>query len=429
MYDLSRLVALILSFCLGFGSCGGVMAGGAAIFLGTFKVRDIETKGNIDIPDEYLIGEDPEVDLLNLTIFGLLDEAKELTSLGDNVNINLLESRYALKIHPDIDKILTDKAREMPLRKLMTSEGIVEVFSNVYIGHIEKYECRSIETDEIAEPSLGKELTRWYDPVKGEYITGIGATIAYFSLGDFLGGGINVDSVLHGIVLADVLGYTSQVDQYGNKIWLDSNGDRVTGIMAVFADCTIDEVGTKLNTVKIGQFLGYEEHEEGVWYEYDSSSESMVPVSGFMNKLANSSISGENDIGNVFETLTIGDIVKEEDRQSGLFSIIPADTKIDEIGSVVNDSITNSDLQFFMNQGMISFGESQQDSLDELCILQNKVKKYSAEDEDFIKYYKDKGEWTVDGDGKYVIPEWRTQPLGASFSYIVGLLTTVPIDE
>ena len=429
MYDLSRLVALLLSFCLGFGSCGGVITGGIALALGTFKVRDIETKGKIDIPDEVILGENPQVDILDLTVFGLIDEVKELQNLGDEVNINLLQTRYDLKIHPDIDKILTDDAREMPLKQLMSSEGVAEIFKNVFIGNIENYECHRIDNDEIADPALGKGETRWYDPVSEEYITGIGETIAFFTLGDFLGGGINVDSVLHGIVLADVLGYTFELDEYGNKIWYDSNEDKVTGLMAIFADCTIDEVATKVNTVKIGEFLSYEQHEEGVWYEYDSVSDTMVPVSGFMNKIANSSISGTNNIGGVFNTLTIGDIVKEEDMQSGLFSIIPADTEITKIGEVVNDSISDSDLQFFMNQGLITFGVTQQKSLDDLCDFQNKVVPYSADDADFIKYYKDKGEWKTDTAGNYLIPEWRTQPLGASFSYIVGLLTPALAEE
>lgn len=417
VYNVSKLVALILSFCLGFASCGGVMVGGTAIAITTFKVRDLEKQG-IDIPDEYFMGENPQVDPLDLNLLEFLDEVKELQAFGDDLNINLLQERYDLKIPEDINKILTDEAREMPLKKLMSGDGIKEVFGAVYIGHIQNYECRAIDSEELADPELGKELSRWYDPSSGEYVSGINATIAYFSLADFMSGDIHVDSVLNGIVLADVLGYHSEVDEYGNTVWYDGNGDKVEGIMAVFADCTINDVNDRINKVRIGQFLGYEEHEEGVWYD----SETNQPVSGFMNKIANSSIQGDNNIGKIFDTLTVGDIVDEEQREQGIFSIIPAGTKINEIDSVVNSSITGSPMQFFMNQGMITFNAEQSNKIDDLCILTGKTVVFEADDPTFIKYYKGKGTWQTDSTGKYIVPAWRDQPLSGAFSYIVGII-------
>ena len=412
MYDISKLVALILAFCLGFASCGGMLVGGTAVAVSSFKVRDVEKYGLADLPDEAFMGDDYIVDPLDMTIFQMIDEMKYLTSLGDDLTINCLEERYDLIINENIDKILTDDAREMPLKKLMSSEGIIELCSNVYIGTIEKYECHAIDSTEIVDPSIGKEASRWYDPVSGKYISGIGATIAYFTLADFLGGGISVDSVLHGIVLADVLGYTYTEDEFGNKTWYDSNGDKVTGIMAVFADCTLDDVHTKINTVEVGQLIGYEKHDDGFWY---SEGDKVHP---FMNAVADGNI---NSLGGLFDDLKISDLVPEEDR-TGIFAILPADTKLNDISGTVNDSISGSPMQFFMNQGMISFEPAQQNSLDTLCSLYGKIAKISPED--YAKYYEGSGEsWSTDGSGNYLIPEWRTKPLNESFSFIVGLLT------
>ena len=407
-----------------FVSCAGVLVGGTFAALGSFKVRDLETQGLVDIPDEAFMGENPEVDFLNLSALQLVDEMKYLTSLGDDLNLNYLQNRYDLILPKDVDSILTDEAREMPLKRLLSSEGVVEVFSSVYIGHMQQFECRSMDSEELADPDLGKELTRWYDPKNDEYITGIGATIAYFSLADFIGGNIHVDAVLDGIVLADVLGYYYIEDEFGNKIWYDTSDAKVTGIMAIFADCTINDVSDRVNTVKIGQFLGYTEHGDGVWYEYDELSGTEKPISGFMSKIANSSINGDNNIGNVFNELTVGDIVDEEEREKGIFSIIPADTKITEIDSVVNSSITESPMQFFMNQGMVTFETTQQKLLDDICVYSAKYKAYNADDPDFIKYYKNNGSWTVNSAGKYLVPEWRCQPLNKAFSYVIGLLST-----
>lgn len=420
MFGLSRFVALLLAFCLGFSVCGGVVAFGTMAALNSFRVRDIEKHGLAEIPDEYIMGDNPEVDLLNLSVFEFVEELGKLRALGDDLNINTLQKRYDLKIHHDIDKLLSDEVREMPISKLFSDEGIHTILSSVYIGHCENYECHAIDSAEEADPALGKELTRWYDPVAGEYLTGINATIAYFTLEDFAGGGIHVDSVLDGIILADVLGYSYKIDENGKKVWYDGNGEKVSGVMAVFADSTVDQVSDKINTVAIGDLIGYEADENGVWYQTNEETGELEPVSNFMTKIADSSIS---NIDNVFSTLQIGDIVDEEEREKGIFSIIPADTEITAIDSVVNDSITGSPMQFFMNQGMITFEAAQLQTLDDLCVLQGKVEKFSADDETFIKYYKDVYEWATDGEGNYLIPAWRDQPLSSSFSYIVGLLT------
>ncbi len=430
MFGLSRIVSLILAFFLGFSVCVGVISFGTMAFVANFRIRDIERHGIMDLPDEIFMGDNYEVDLLSLSLADFYKEFQELKAMGDELTINRLQQRYDLKIHHNIDALLSDETREMPLKQLLSEEGIHKILSSVYIGHVEKYECHAIDSSEIADPSLGKGLTRWYDPVSGEYITGIGETIAFFSLEDFASGGIHVDAVLEGIVLADVLGYRSEINENGKEIWYDGNGAKVTGIMAVFADCSLDNVGERINTAHIGDLIGYECNENGVWCETDAETGELVPISGFMSKIANSSISGsENGIGDVFESLQIADIVGEEERNKGIFSIIPADTEITDIGSVINDSITGSPMQFFMNQGMIAFESTQQQSLDDLCILQGKVIIFNVEDENFVKYYKDAYEWATDGEGNYLIPAWRDQPLSSSFSYIVGLLLNPTIPE
>lgn len=423
MFSITRITSLILAFCLGFSVCAGVMVFGTMAFISKFRVRDLEKYG-IDLPDEAFMGDNYEVDPLNLSLVDAYNEILALSNMGDELTINRLQTRYDLKIHHNIDALLSDEARTMPLSKLFSEEGVFQLLSSVYIGNIQKYECHAIDSSDICDPALGKEGARWYDPNSGEYITGIASTIAFFNLKAFASGDINVDSVLHGIVLADVLGYRSELTESGKKVWYDGNGDKVTGIMAVFADCTIDAVGTKINTVSIGDLIGYESDDNGVWYSTNEETGELEKVSGFMSKIANSSI---NSIGNVFETLQISDIVDEEERNKGIFSIIPADTEITDIDKIVNDSITSSPMQFYMNQGMITFENAQQGSLDSLCALQNKFVAYAADDEDFVKYYKGMSDWSTDEDGNYLVPAWRTQPLSGSFSYIVGLLTATPV--
>ncbi len=424
MYGLSRLVALILAFALGFSCCTGILVGSAVAALATFKVRDLERHGLAQIPDELFMGDNPKVDLLDLNAFQLLDELKAIQKEGDNVTIDYVVDRYDLKINSKINSLLSPEARKIPIHQLFSEKGVHQLLSTVYIGHLQNYECHAIDSEERANPANGKEFTRWYDSTSGKYVSGIGATIAYFSLEDFASGNINVDTVLHDIVLADVLGYTG-VEENGKTVWYDGNNQKVTGVMSVFAGCTIDEVGTKINDVKIGELIGYEEVEDGVWASVNEETGELEEVHGFMNVIANNNV---NSLGGAFENLTIGDLIPEDER-TGIFAILSPDTKLSEISTSVNDSISTSPLQFFMNQGLMTFDEEQQGMLDQLCMAdpENKVKKVAPDSEDYEKYYKVEGmEWETDADGNYLIPMWRTVPLSESFSYIVGLLTVTP---
>ena len=414
MFGLSKSIALLLSFVLGFVVCAGAFLGGSYAFLASFKLRDIEDLGLGTIPDESLFGENPEVDILNLTTFELIDELKTVNALYDGLSINVLESRYALIINEDLDKLLSPETRAMPLRDILTDDGVHKILSTVYIGTAQSYECHAIDSTEKANPADGKENTRWYDPKNDKYVTGINATIAYFTLEDFASGNISTDTILDGVILADVLGYTYEINEAGKKIWYDKNGERIKGVMAVFADCTIDEVNNKINTVHIGELINYELREDGKWYEEGKEE----PVHPFMNAVANSNI---QSLGGLFDDLTISDLVPE-DQRTGIFAILPTDTKLNNISSAVNESIENSPMQFFMNQGMISFEEAQMSNLDFVCKERGELTPVHPESEEFNKYYNLEGaDWQISSDGYYLIPTWRTKSLNQSFSYIVGL--------
>lgn len=424
MFGLSKIVALMLAFTLGFAVGAGALVGGVAIALSSFTVRDLERNG-IPIPDEAFIGENPEVDILDLTAIEFFDEIKELQTFGDDLTINFLKDRYALIFPEIVNDVLSEDTRNMPLKTLFSEEGVHNILGTVYIGNVENYICYNADGTEGGDPK--DETSYWVNPTTGHTISGIEDIIADFSLDDFLRGNINTDNLLGDIYISDVLGY-----KYDESLgyWVDKDGNRVTGVMAVFADCHINEVSSKMNTVELGELLGYVKGDEDKWYETNENGE-LVAVSGFMNKIADGSIQGVDDI---FGTLAVGDIVPEEDR-TGIFSIIPADTEIDEIGSTVNDSIMKSPLQFFINEGLITFENEQNGTkkdmsknLDDLSVNVNDLVTIKPTDADFETqegYYK--SVWTEvkddSGNVAYTVPAWRTQPLNTAFAYIISLLT------
>lgn len=424
MLFVSRLIALILAFTLGIAVGVGVIFGGVGIVLSEFTLRSLEDNNIIEIPDEGFIGENPKVDILDLTAFQLIEEYQNLQSFGDDLTINLLQDRYAIIFNEKIDSFLTDDVREMPLKKFLSKEGLHTVLETVYIGDIEKYVCYNADGTEGGDPA--DETSYWVNPSTNTQISGLEEIIADFSLADFMDGNINTTNLLDDIVISDVLGYTYDEEQ---NAWIDNSGNKVTGIMAVFADCHIDEVSEKMNTVELGELLGYEKKDDGLWYQTNAENVS-EPVSGFMSKIANSNL---NSVGSVFDTLVIGDVVSAKDMESGIFAIIPSDTNINDIGSVVNDSIMKSPLQFFINEKLITLNiekgdgtyEDMSSLLDQTSQYKNDYKTYAPDDKDYLDYFDGVAEWSTDASGNYLVPNWRTQALSASFGYIISLLTTM----
>lgn len=634
MFGITRIASLVLAFTLGFSMCLGIIGFGTMSAISKFRVRDLERYGIIaNIPDESFMTEDPEVDILDLSLVQFIDELKFITSLGDEVNLNYVQDRYGLIFHEKLDAVLSDETREMPLKQLFSKEGFGNVLGSVYIGNIENYICYNADGTEGGTP--GVDGAYWMT-ADGTKITGIEEIIANFSINDFVSGKINTDTLFDEISIGDVLGYTqdgdnwydkegkkvtgvigafagstihsvgsdidnimigeilgyekneadewckkndagelekvtgvmavfadSKINEIGNEIeeaklgellgyelvddvwykrnsetdelekvtgvmavfadsdingigdkietaklgellgyessedeWYKTNIDeetgeekreKVTGVLAVFADCNINGIGDKLETAKLGEILGYELGGE-TWYKRNAETDELekvtgamavfansningigdeiektevgnllgyyhteedsvnwyktvtekdeygnetvtenVPVDGFMNKISASTI---NNMGNVFETLQIGDIVKEEDREKGIFAIIHPDTKITEIGSAVNNSIMDSPLQFFINNELITFDAKTQELLDNLCIFNGgeHMIKIDVNTEEYEKFYANSGLEVKDG--YCIVPAWRNQPLSASFGYIVNLIysPTIPFN-
>lgn len=354
MFSLSRLSMLIVAFFLGFAAALGASVGVAAFAVNSLTINKLEDMAKIDLQTEKVIGDNPEVDLRDMSLLSLIDEFKDLKALEETITINLLKDRYDIIIPGIIDKLLSDESRDMPITHLMTDEGKDKFFSTLYVGQIQGFECLK-EDGTPGKPS--DEDTSWYrvnteDPSNKEKITGLNEMLADFTLGDILAGRVSSDSLLNDIVLADVLGYT--FDEANNH-WLDSNGVKVTGVMAVFAGETILTVDEKLNTVQIGELLGYEKDEvSGKWLEDDGTG-TMVEVHGFMNVVAGRTL---ENVGSIMEVLTIGDIIPPE-QQTGFVGILDPNTKFDDISSEVNQKFNETSMRVLVENNVITFEDEQ----------------------------------------------------------------------
>lgn len=436
MIGVSRLVAFLITFCMGFGLAAGIFIGVPAAIIASYSLRDLENTNLISIPDEEFIRPDAKVDIFDLNGIELYDEYNELLKFGDDLNLNVIQDRYGLIFHEKLDLLLSDDVRTMPLKELLSMDGVHAVLKTVYIGNVEQYDCLNADGTPGGDPAV--EGSYWVTK-EGKRISELEQIIANFNLDDFISGNINTDVILHGnLVLADILGYTYDEE---NQHWIDSEGKKISGVMAVFADCTLDTVDDKINDTEIGLLLNYRKGDDGSWYETDDEGNEKV-VHSFMDAVASEKIS---TLGGLFETITVGQIIPIEDRETGLLSIIPADTTIDKIGSAVNESVSNTPLQFFINQDLVSF-EGVDDKLDKLShkdenpiydkdLVQFILLVNEGEDgyEDFLeskKYYGAEGRvvWSevTDSNGNvvgYEVETWRTKLLSNSFAYIIKLMS------
>lgn len=440
MRSINQLITHLLVFCLGWGC----IVGAILVAVNTVTLNELRAN-NISINTDEMLGDNPIVSLEDMTIMGAIQEYQELAKMGDEVDINLMVERYDLILPETLEKILTEEARDLPLRQLLGIEGIHMILATVYIGDIEKYQCLNADGTPDGNP---KDEGSYWVTQEGKRISELEQIIANFNLDDFISGNINTDIILHGdLTLADILGYTKNEE---NGKFYDGNGTQVTGVMAVFAECTLDTVDDKINSAKIGELLSYTKDEKGNWCDgINEETGEPKPVHSFMAAVADESISS---LGGLFETITIGQIIPEDQRQTGVISIISPDTKIEEIGTAVNDSVSDTPLQFFINQGLVDF--SAQMTVNGMTMSMDKLLDFrsnpntngglnfmvtflavdeNGDEDDYKAFLKNKeyygNIWVQDENGNYKVPAWRTKQLSASFSYIIGLMYGTVAEE
>ncbi len=245
----------------------------------------------------------------------------------------------------------------------------------------------------------------------------------------------NLEANLKVLRVGDVAGYTYNTE---DGEWYNSNGAKASGILAELSDLTVDDLTKenalteKIGNVKLADALGYTyDEDEEAWYDGETK------LTGIMSALADKPI---NDMGSAVNELTIDQVLPGE--KIGLLSIIPGNTPINDISTAINDSIMTTPLQFFIDQGLITFEGNTMNTLDYLCFQ----KEQNLPDDEKGKYivwidsideskdsYKDK----YDRDFKFKvqimgieteiscpnrIPSWRTQPLQKAFGYLVELM-------
>ena len=198
-------------------------------------------------------------------------------------------------------------------------------------------------TEEIKSIKLADVLG--YKMVEGVWmdgdtrVTGVMLTIADKTVGE-----LNQD-LINDITLAEAMGFTKEDD-----VWM--NGDEeVTGILLTLADKKIGELSGEINSLKIGEIMGYtRDDSDGKWYDDG------VQMTGTMAAFADLTVNelSDNDtvnmqikslsIGEVLGYTKVADVWMDGDSElSGIMEII-ADKTVGELNEDVVNDMTVADV-------------------------------------------------------------------------------------
>ncbi len=171
---------------------------------------------------------------------------------------------YELIDHPEnkpAEDVIKDKFKE----------------SDTRLGDLMGYEkVPNPEYDELA----GNSPYIWYDDSKE--ITGVGATIADYTLDQILDGGIDTDDITEKLTISEVYGLTASEglpvylegstvdisDEVELDIWYDENNQKSNSIISALAEYKVSELDDKLNELTIANVLDLVEY-DGKYYSWE----------------------------------------------------------------------------------------------------------------------------------------------------------------
>lgn len=213
--------------------------------------------------------------------------------------------------------------------------GVVDNRVNIQLRYLPLTIAMSSFTSDLGNNITIGELRHDYGVQLPEYLDSVSDDTTINELGDA------IDS----LYIADFLGYTIEGD-----VVYDAQHQVVTGIMETFAKMQVSNlsnVQSEIDNMYISDILGY---------TYDETSGSVTdandePVTGILNVISKSKVS---ELNTTIENLEVGDLFDASEMESGALSLIPSNTKIDEIPSALSNALTTSTLDELISAELVT---------------------------------------------------------------------------
>ena len=365
---LSRIIALVLTFVLGFFACFGIL------FFGGYLAYSKLTLDDMGVDTDSLLSKDANVDL---TAMSLAEIIAEFASLGkDELTLKLMVDRYGLILSKDVDDFLTDELRTMPLSKVFAKDGTNAVLSEIYIGKMFGYERQDNPAYNPAAPDAEPKYI-WLDPETKEQVVNINGKISNITLAEFFSDGIDTKELVEGMTVGELMELTAKdnlpvyiedgegmmtpvTDIDPIVIWYDRNGQEVATVIGALANQSIDDLNNEFADIQMGQILGTVNY-KGEYYTYDvkrTSSEYIVlsPAESVITEISDLSIEGltGQELNDRVNNMLVADLLDyEQDPVTGKWM----DSENREVNSIMAQIASSTIGNINQTIDGISFGE------------------------------------------------------------------------
>ncbi len=365
---LSRIIALVLTFVLGFFACFGIL------FFGGYLAYSKLTLDGMGVDTDSLLSKDAVVDL---TAMSLAEIISEFASLGkDELTLKLMVDRYGLILSEDVDDFLTDELRTMPLSKVFAKDGANAVLSEIYIGKLFGYERQDNPAYNPSAPDAEPKYI-WLDSETKEQVVNINGKISNITLAEFFSDGIDTKELVKDMTVGDLMELTAKDDlpvyiEDGEGmmtpvtdidpivIWYDRNGQEVATVVGALANQSIDDLNNEFSDIQMGQILGTVNY-KGEYYTYDvkrTSYEYIVlsPAESVITEISDLSIEGltGRELNDRVNNMLVADLLDyEKDPVTGKWM----DSENREVNSIMAQIASSTVGNINQTIDGISFGE------------------------------------------------------------------------
>ncbi len=268
---ISRTIALIVVFAIGFATLAGFMVGGGYLAFTKISIDVLQELGfEIKVDDQFDL-DAAEVDLTALTLQQMVDEFVMLSELSDTVSIQYLTDRYGLTATSKLPSFVSQKYKDMPIKQLFTEETKDEFLNTTLVGDIYGY-TKTVNLDYDAELDEGNPYV-WTDK-SGVELVGLSALMASYTIGEILSISSDPSVLTNDLAIAEILelkcmsglpvyikGTNVAIDSSELskpiKVWIDSDGNVVNGVIASIAPYKIGEVETAMDSMTIGDITSH----------------------------------------------------------------------------------------------------------------------------------------------------------------------------
>ena len=143
----NRVLALVLSFILGFLSFAGALVGVGYVAYTQVSIDNLQKLG-LQIDTENLFDPDAEVPVNSLTLQGLISEIATLSQISENISLQSLVDRYGLVVVEEVQDYIPPKLWTAKFSELFGEAGVDVLLESVDVDYV----LRFVPEDVIGNP-------------------------------------------------------------------------------------------------------------------------------------------------------------------------------------------------------------------------------------------------------------------------------------